>query len=190
MLLLLFVIESPYREELSLRPSLFFSFFPIVSVIIVLFIFFILSDHSFHYFHASFEGDWIPSTFFDVFLFFIFTFLLIFLFFLFEAFNITIPNIPLCNLSSQIVSDGRTCGCSLFLDIRINCLNFSAFIIKLIPHGLFYCFHILSWSRFFLFSLPSEFLEVFFSIFLNFLLNFVLVMISMNVISFQTKVND
>lgn len=74
---------------------------------------------------------------------FVFLFFILF-FFSFELFNVAVPDLPLCNLSSEIISDWGFSGSSSLLDIWINSLNLSSFVIELVSHGLFDSLHIFS----------------------------------------------
>ena len=116
-------------------------------------------------------------------------FLLIFVLFL-ELLDVRVPNLPLGDFSSEVVSDGRACGCSSLLDGRVDGLHFSVFIVKLVFHCLFYGFHIFARAWLFLLCLSLDLLKFGFPHILNFLLNFVFIRTSMNVVSFKTQVHD
>ena len=57
MLLLLFIIKSPNRQQFTLGSSLFLAFLPIILIIVILLVLLILANHSLHDLHASFKGD-------------------------------------------------------------------------------------------------------------------------------------
>jgi len=170
---------------------LLFSFLPIVFIVVIFFILLILSNHSFHYFHTSFKWSRISTTFrcswwmmslsmFFTMLFLFFILLLLF----FKLFNIAVPDIPLCNLSSKIVSDWRTSCSSTFFNLVVNSLNLTAFIVKFVSHSLFNSLDVLSTTRLLLLGLTSELLEIFFTIFFNLFLNLILIMTRVNIIAF------
>lgn len=156
-----------------------------------------MTNHSFHDFHTSFERNRVSSSlgsllllsFFIMMMLFIFFFLIFFLF-PFKFINITVPNFPLGNLSSKIISNWWFCGSSSLFNIWINGLNFSSFVIEFVSHCLFDGFYIFTWSRFFLFCLSSKLLEVLFSVKLNLFLNFVFIMSCMNIITFKTEMSN
>jgi hypothetical protein len=77
-------------------------------------------------------------------LFLIFVFLLIILVFLFELFNVGVPDFPLSDLASKIVSDRRTGSSSSFLDRSVDGLDFSIFVVEFVLHGLLDSFDILA----------------------------------------------
>ncbi len=67
----------------------------------------------------------------------------LFVFFLFVLFllpleflNVLVPNFPLSDFASQVVSNWGFCGCSSFLNVGVNRLHFSAFVVELVSHGL------------------------------------------------------
>lgn len=79
-----------------------------------------------------------------------FLFLFIFIIFLvisvlfFELFDIAIPNFPLSDLTSKVVSDGRTRSCSSFFDGSVDSLDLPIFVIEFILHRLLDSFNIFS----------------------------------------------
>jgi len=127
---------------------LFFTFLPIITIFIVLFVLLVLTNHSFHDFHTSFERNRVSSSLGSLLLlsFIVVMLLIFFLFILFlfslELINITVPDFPLGNLSSKIISNWWFCGSSSLFNIWINGLNFSSFVIEFVSHCLFDGFYI------------------------------------------------
>lgn len=113
-------------------------------------------------------------------------FLIFFSLFL-KIFNISIPNIPLSNLSSYILSwRWNRCSTSLFY-LRINCLNLSSVVVEFISHWLFNSFYIFTWTWLLFLSFSSIFIKFFLSIILDKLLCFKLSCSSMYIISLKAK---
>ena len=70
-------------------------------------------------------------------------FLVIFVIIL-ELLDVAIPDIPLSDFASQIVSDRWTSGCPSFLDRSVDCLDLPVLVVKFIFHGLLDGFNIFS----------------------------------------------
>lgn len=67
----------------------------------------------------------------------LFVFLLFVLFFLsFEFLDVLVPDFPLGNFASEVVSDGRLCGSTFLLYVWVDGLDLSAFVVELVSHGL------------------------------------------------------
>lgn len=175
MFLLFLIAEPPNGQELTFRSLCFFSFLPIVLIIVVLLILFILSDHPLHNLHASLERGRIPSSLSTLLLLLLVAALLIIFSLLLELLDIGIPDLPLSDLSSEIVSDRRTSGCSSFFDRWVNGLNLSALIIELIPHSLLDRLYILPRSRFLLLCLSLHLLKLSLADVFNLLLDLILI---------------
>ena len=185
MFLFLLIAQSPNWQKLSFRTLGFLSFLPIIFIVIVLFILFNLSDSSFHNLYASLEWLRISSLFTTNLLFFLLVSPFLFIFILpLKLFNVGIPNLPLSNLSSQIVNDRRVGSSSSLFDVWICRLNLSAFIIELIPHSLLNSLDVLSRSWLLLLGLPFDLFKFNFSVVLYVLLYLIFIWGCMDVVSF------
>ena len=190
MFLLFLITQSPDWKEFSLNTLSLFSFLPIVLVVVVFSIFFILSDHSFHNFHTSFESSRESSSFMRSFWFLFFAILVIISILFLELLNVRVPNLPLCDLSSEVISYGRACGSSSLSDRGIDSLNLSVFVVEFVLHSLLDGFCVFAWTWFFLFGLSFNLLKFALSVVLYFLLDLVLVGSCVNIVSFKTKMHD
>lgn len=165
---------------------------PIIPVVVVLFVLLILANHPLHDLHASFErggvssASWISLFSFPL----LVSYFLVVLIFLLELFDVGIPDCPLGDFSSQVVSDGRTGGCSSLLDRRINRLDLPVFIVEFVLHGLFDGLDILPRARLFLLGLPFDLLKLGLAFELDFFLDLVLIGGCMDVVSFEAEVHD
>lgn len=119
----------------------------------------------------------------------LFLFLVLLLFFL-ELGNIAVPDIPLCNLPSEIVSNGRTCSSTSLFDLVVNRLNLTTFVVELVSHSLLDSLDVFATAGLLLFCLTSELLEVLFTVLLDLLLDLVLIVACMDIVSFQREVSD
>lgn len=190
MFLFLLITESPNREQFTLNTLSLFTFLPVVLIIVVFLVLFVLTNHSLHNLHATLERSWVPSTSISGFLFLLFISSLLFILILsFKFLNISIPNFPLCNLSSQIISNWRTCSCSSFLNVRIYSLNLPVFIIEFVFHRLFNRFNIFTRPRFLLLGLSLDLFKLSLAYVLNLLLNFIFVWTCVDIVTFQTEVD-
>ena len=62
--------------------------------------------------------------------------LLIFLLLPLKFFNISVPDLPLSDFTSQIISNWRSGSGSLLFDIRVDSLDLTTFVIELVSHRL------------------------------------------------------
>ena len=145
MFFLFLVMKSPNWKKITFERILFFSFLPIILIIFIFAILLVLPDHSFHNFHASQKRRRVSSrldSFFRNMLILI-TFIILLSFF-FKILDITIPNFPLSDLSSNVFSCWWDRCCSSLSYLRVNCLDFSTIVIEFISHRLFNSLYILT----------------------------------------------
>lgn len=124
------------------------------------------------------------------FLFLIFVIFLVISVFFLELLDVTIPYVPLSDLSSQIISYWRTSSSSSLLDWSIDSLNLSVLVVELVLHCLLYSFNIFARTRLLLFSLPFYSFKFAFARIFNLFLNFVLIGACMDIVPFKTKMHN
>ncbi len=75
---------------------------------------------------------------------FLVLFPLIFLFLTLELLNVLVPNLPLSDLTPQVIRDWRLGGSTFLLDVGVYGLHLAALVVELVAHGLLDGFDVLS----------------------------------------------